>query len=84
MDISSNDYFRIINEKVLSLSGFNSQSKWEQCFRTNSTYLDCPVSKMSSLNYTMAVAIQNPSTLDLNNARIAVPNGNYILNVFDS
>jgi hypothetical protein len=39
---------------------------------------------MSSLNYTMAVAIQNPSTLDLNNARIAVPNGNYILNVFDS
>ena len=44
MDINSNDYQNIINEKVQSLTGFTSQSKWEQCFRTNTTYLDCPVS----------------------------------------
>jgi hypothetical protein len=31
----------------------------------------------------MAVAIQNPSTLDLKKARVPVPNGNYILNIFD-
>jgi hypothetical protein len=40
-------------------------AEWEQCFRTNSTYFDCPVSQHAEENFTMYAAIQNPSSITL-------------------
>ena len=69
-------YSKLIADKILSETGYNSSSQWTQCEKTNSTYLDCPVAMYSPLsNYTMSVAIQNPSTLNMTTARIAVPHG---------
>lgn len=55
-----------------------------QCFKTNSTYLDCPVAEYASKeDYEMSVAIQNPSTVDMSSARIAVPHGHYKVEAFN-
>lgn len=51
---------------------------------TNATYLDCPVGKFENKdNFTMSIAIHNPSSNDLKSAKIAVPKGNYEAKVFD-
>lgn len=66
------------------MTGISNQT-WVECFRTNSTYVDCPVSAYEDQkNYTMNVAVQNPSTIDMNKAIFAVPNGHYDVKVFDS
>jgi len=62
-----------------------SNEPWSQCFRSNSTYIDCPISAHynESSPYTMSVAVQNPSSVDLQEAKIAVPHGKYDVKVFD-
>ena len=56
-----------------------------QCENTNSTYMACPsAAKENETSWEMTVAIHNPSSLDLNTARIAVPNGdNYTAKHFN-
>jgi hypothetical protein len=53
------------------------------CEKTNSTYLDCPVSdfdlKEGSEFY---VSVHNPSSLKLNVAQISVPHGKFMVQEF--
>lgn len=76
-------YSSQVSDKIEELSGFKTDD-WQQCFRTNSTYLDCPVNQVATnKTWTMNVAVHNPSTLDLSTAKIAVPPGEYSATAFD-
>jgi hypothetical protein len=56
-----------------------------QCSATNSTYLDCPISSFAEEdNYKMNVVVHNPSTVDMTQARIAVPHGHFDVTQGDS
>lgn len=76
MSVNNKQYNKLIGDKVAALSGLEGNAtSWEQCFRTNSTYLDCPTKEFEETDInTMHVAIQNPSTLDMKVARVPVPN----------
>ena len=77
-------YGKSIKDKVEKMSGLQTAEEWEQCFRTNSTYLDCPSKDVASRAGRMAIAIQNPSSLLVSRARIAVPSGKYTVTAFNA
>lgn len=84
MDGNNEEFFEIIGDKVFGMSGIESNEKWSDCLRTNSTYRDCPISyHVSKSNLTMTVAAYNPSTIDTNTVEIAIPNHNYTVKVWD-
>jgi len=67
-------YNQAIADLVQTKSGLKSDKDWQQCFRTNSTYLDCPISDFGNLDgYDFTFAVHNPSSNPLNEVRIAVP-----------
>jgi hypothetical protein len=45
--------------------GFEAED-WQWCARTNSTYLDCPISQKTSSETKMVVAVHNPANLVMN------------------
>jgi hypothetical protein len=82
MKKNNEGYFKMIDERMRSMTGIANQT-WVECFRTNSTYLDCPVSNYEDQkNYVMNVAVHNPSTMDMNQATFAVPNDKYDVKVY--
>ena len=53
--------------------------------RTNSTYLDCPSSNLAHFDdLTMSIAVHNPSSVDMKEARFAVPRGKYAAEGFNT
>ena len=73
-----------IQYSKLMADKFSIESELSQCFKTNSTYLDCPISNYASEeNYTMTTFVHNPSSLDMTSARIAVPHGNFDIKILD-
>jgi len=73
---NNEQYFDVLTERVSAMTGGASPSDgWYQCFRTNSTYLDCPVASM--FNGSMNVAVQNPSTVDMLAVQFSMPKGTY-------
>jgi len=86
MEKNNKQYSKVINDRVEKLSGHSSESSWDLCARTNSTYLDCPVATKqdSEEPYTMSVAIHNPSANSINHATFAVEHGNYDVKGFNS
>jgi len=86
MEQSNTYYGNLTAEKIKQETGFQSKSGWLQCSRTNSTYMDCPIEMVHSIfpmNYTMNVAMHNPSSLPMKSARMAVPHGHYDVKVFN-
>jgi len=72
LDANTKTYSSLMGDKV-SLEGL------AQCFATNSTYMDCPISQYAETvsDYFMNVVVHNPSTVDMKEARIAVPHGHF-------
>jgi hypothetical protein len=66
--------------------GSSSNSTWQLCFQTNTTYLDCPIAKYDGKKevYSMYVAIHNPSNIKLSIAEIQVPHGHYQVSAFNA
>lgn len=59
-------------------------NEWQWCFRTNSTYEDCPIAAHATdQNLRMMVGVHNPANLPMKVAKIAVPHGNLSVQVFD-
>jgi hypothetical protein len=85
MNENSEEYTRLVTDKVKLETGMITDGEgWKQCQMTNSTWLDCPVSHYSDeKNFTMSVAIHNPSTNDMKKVKIAVPKGNYEAKVYN-
>jgi hypothetical protein len=85
MDLNGKLYSDSINNEVLLLSGWDHSEPWEQCFRTNSTYLDCPTAKFVGGTVTNSdIAVHNPSTVDSHLISIPVPDGKYKARIFDN
>jgi hypothetical protein len=59
MDDNAPFYSQAIEKEINLLSGYKTDEDWAQCFKTNSTYVDCPIAKYekSKENYEMAVAV---------------------------
>jgi hypothetical protein len=73
-----------MQEKLSIHKSLDAKGDFYQCFATNSTYLDCPIANYANQeSYVATVAVHNPSTVDMNSARIAVPNGHFQVNVLD-
>ena len=71
MHINMQTYSEVIGDKI-------GLEDLKQCFTTNSTYLDCPIANFTENDeYKMNVVVHNPSTVDMNSARIAVPHGHF-------
>ena len=82
MDINKDVYSDAIERKISAQTGLTHKNEWTQCFQTNTTYLDCPIAtndKKKSMN----VVVQNPSSFETKNVKLAVPNGKYDVLVFD-
>lgn len=69
-------YAGIVSE--LAQSAGIIAEEWQWCARTNSTYVDCPISNHAdSENVKMVVAVHNPANLEMNVVQIAVPHGKF-------
>lgn len=82
MDDNSATYSDAIERKISAKTGTSYKSEWVQCAQTNTTYLDCPIAANVEKE-SMNVVIQNPSSLETKFVKLAVPNGNYDVFVFD-
>lgn len=82
MDINKDTYSDAVERKIEAKTGVKIAGGWTQCFQTNTTYLDCPIADNTD-NQTMNVVVQNPSSMETSFLRIAVPNGRYLVSVFD-
>jgi len=77
------EYGKLVSEKVSQL-GVDTVGMWSQCFRTNSTYLDCPIADFTNNEkFQMNVAVHNPAAFDIKGARIAVPDTKFSVEVLD-
>ena len=57
-------YGEAVRHFVNESTGLDS-SDWQQCYKMNSTYLDCPINDYNlSTNENMTIAIHNPSAID--------------------
>jgi hypothetical protein len=66
------------------MTGHSSRKNWEICYRTNTTYNDCPIANYAfEKNYTMSVAIHNPSNVELSVAEIMVANATYDIRAYN-
>jgi hypothetical protein len=84
MQINNVQYGNLIQEKIEQQTGMTTSSQWEQCSRTNTTYLDCPVANYANLtNYTMSVAVHNPSANPMMKPSFAVPHGKFKVQAFN-
>jgi hypothetical protein len=71
MEANKKTYSEVIGKNI-GLEGLM------QCFTTNTTYVDCPIADYAQKsNYKMNVAVHNPSTVDMTEARISVPHGHF-------
>lgn len=59
IQINNKEYADIINDMAKD-RGIIKNKEWEWCFKTNSTYLDCPVANYPK-EASFIVAIHNPS-----------------------
>lgn len=50
---------KLVGDQAKRFANIES-SEWLQCFRTNSTYLDCPIAQHNAGNTTFVVAVMNP------------------------
>jgi hypothetical protein len=57
--------------------------KWFQCYKTNSTWLDCPLANYNNGNVTFLVNIHNPSLDFSYYQRIKVPHEKYRVFAFN-
>lgn len=84
MERNSKVYSGMIDERVKRMSGYSSEN-WAQCLQTNTTFLDCPVAAFEHKeSFKFNVAVQNPSSVDLKLAKLAVPEGSYSAKVFNT
>jgi len=81
MKLNSYEYTKLLADKVKTETGYVSSGLgWYQCEKTNGTYLDCPIGKFDGKdNFTMYVAVQNPSNVDMKQARIPISEGHYLI-----
>lgn len=59
MKVNNDVYSEVLNERIRMISGLESSQNWKECFRTNSTYLDCPIAETNG-DQTFAL-VRNPS-----------------------
>lgn len=86
MQVNNIEYGKIVGEKVLNEFGHQSSGSWDQCLFMNSTFADCPVAQKvnETENYSLNVAVHNPSSLDLESAKVSIPpHQNYNVMVFN-
>lgn len=76
-------YSDVMLDRVTSMSGtMPHQLTWQQCLKTNSAYLGCPIADYD-LRQLITVAVHDPSYLDLSAAKMAVPHGKFLFEKFD-
>lgn len=78
-EANSQYYAKLIDKKLERETGYHSISEsWMQCAQTNRTYLECPVaSQKDNEQFSMAVAVHNPGSLDAHAIKVLVPRGTY-------
>ena len=77
-------YLSYVGEKASQLDRQLQFQIWEQCYRTNSSYLDCPILQYNLYdNYRMYVMVHNPSPIIQSHAIIKVPHEQFNVELFD-
>ena len=69
-------YEEMLNDHTFKLADIKAE-KWYQCYKTNSTWLDCPLANYNSGNVTFLVNIHNPTLDFIQYQKIKVPHDKY-------
>jgi alpha-mannosidase len=78
LEANNQVYASVIADAALKIANLNTTGDdWLWCFKTNSTYLDCPISNYEGGETNIVVAVHNPSLLPMSLVEIAVPHGHY-------
>lgn len=81
LNISTESYSDLMNEKVKAMSGYKliKDKSYQMCDRTNGTFIDCPIVNFNTSegNETF-ITIHNPSTVHMKMAQVSVPSGKFI------
>jgi hypothetical protein len=82
-NLNSRVYSDIISEAAANIAGIESTGPWEWCFKSNSSYLDCPIASQPAHKTKLLVAVHNPSLIPIEHIKLAVPHANYSVHVFN-
>jgi len=77
LEANMGTYGKIIDDMVSKLTQRTSDNTWEMCTRSNGTWVDCPVKDIMEGTRQMYVMLHNPSILEVTQASIKVPSGNF-------
>lgn len=69
-------YEEIINDHTFKFADIKAD-KWYQCFKQNSTWLDCPLANYNAGNITFLVNVHNPTLDYVHYQKIKVPHDKY-------
>jgi hypothetical protein len=75
-------YEEILNDHIWKLAGIDAK-KWFQCFKSNSTWLDCPLANYEAGNVTFLVNVHNPTLDFIQYQKIKVPHELYRVYSYD-
>jgi hypothetical protein len=65
------------------LAGVTSDESWKWCFKSNATFLDCPINNYPGGEVNMIVAVHNPAALTFMYPMIKVPHAHYDVKGFN-
>ena len=71
----------LIDDWAETIAGIQTKSNWEWCFRFYSNFQDCPLGNKTMSN-NLIVAVVNPSLVEVNRTKIAVPHANYSVSIY--
>jgi hypothetical protein len=75
-------YEEMMNDHTFKLADIKAD-RWFQCFKTNSTWLDCPLANYNAGNVTFLVNVHNPTLDYMQYQRIKVPHDKYRVFAWD-
>mmetsp|Transcript_30442 Transcript_30442/g.29831 ORF Transcript_30442/g.29831 Transcript_30442/m.29831 type:complete len:109 (-) Transcript_30442:413-739(-) len=74
MESNNGEFTSVINEHMEKETGITA-SKWEWCYSSNDTYLECPIADNKASSF--LIAAHNPGLLGRDYLKVKVPHGNY-------
>lgn len=87
MQINNQVYGKLLAEKANTIDrslDLAEAAAWAPCFRTNSSYHDCPIADYEKgANYSMYVMVHQASPVQQSSFSIAVPHGHFDVGLFD-
>jgi len=82
MEQNDQVYSDVLNERISSISGWETKNQWKECTQTNTTYVDCPI--VQNMEDETFALVRNPAQVEVTTMKFAVPSyGGWSAEVMD-